>query len=84
MSHRPHIYISKRVPCDGGVSPNAFFPQVTVEIRVFYPTHQLFLANSVLQDAYEDAMTEMGNRIINYRTAMEEWRDAHPEEQHDE
>lgn len=39
MAHRPNVYVSKIIPCDGGESPNRYVPHITVEIRVFAPPH---------------------------------------------
>jgi hypothetical protein len=37
MSARPSIYVSRKRPAPGGKSPNAHFPQLTTEIRIFAP-----------------------------------------------
>ena len=37
MSARKSAYVIKDVGCDGGVSPNAYVPRITVEIRVYFP-----------------------------------------------
>lgn len=63
MSARPGFTVSKVVPCDGGVSPNAYVGQVTVEIRVHYPPKQVLLAGDTMADAVEEAVTEMVRRI---------------------
>lgn len=39
MAHRPNVYVSKIIPCDGGEPPNRYVPHITVEIRVFAPPH---------------------------------------------
>lgn len=63
MGHRPGFLISRRVPCDGGESPNAYFPQVTVEVRVYYPARQMELAAEVLAEAVEEATAKLAARI---------------------
>jgi hypothetical protein len=37
MSHRHNAYVSITEPAYGGVSPNAYVPQITVEVRAFWP-----------------------------------------------
>lgn len=39
MVHRHNVYVSVRVPVDGGQSPNSYAPQITVEIRAFWPPY---------------------------------------------
>lgn len=55
MAHRPNVYVSKIIPCDGGVSPNRYVSHITVEIRVFAPP--LTPAQDVSNALY-DAFTE--------------------------
>lgn len=63
MAQRPGFLVSMVVPCDGGESPNAFVPQVTVEIRVHAPARQMRLAAEVLANAMAEATLEMGRRL---------------------
>lgn len=37
MSARKGIYAITDVPCDGGVSPNAYVPKITSEVRLHFP-----------------------------------------------
>lgn len=37
MSRRMSAHVIKRIPCDGGDSPLNFFPQITVEMKAFWP-----------------------------------------------
>lgn len=37
MGHRPHVYVIRREWAPGGESPNAHVPEITVEVRVFWP-----------------------------------------------
>jgi hypothetical protein len=52
------VYVIKDQPCDGGVSPNAYKAQITVEMRVFFPPNTVG-EDEVLNaayDAYGDAL----------------------------
>ena len=73
MSARPHVYVSRRKGVDGGKSPNQYFPQVTAEIRVFYPTYQLEVALEELDKAYDDAREQLMERLFQQQTVV---RDA--------
>lgn len=61
MSSRKSAYVIKDEPCDGGVSPNAYKPAITVEVRVFYPpntvSHREVL--SVLSQAMADTQEQL-------------------------
>jgi hypothetical protein len=37
MSKRPGITVSASMEADGGVSPNAYAPWISAEVRVFWP-----------------------------------------------
>lgn len=37
MSGRPGILVSTKTPADGGESPNRYAPEITVEVRVYWP-----------------------------------------------
>jgi hypothetical protein len=39
MGHRRNAYVSLTREVHGGVSPNAYVPRITVEVRVFWPPH---------------------------------------------
>lgn len=39
MVHRHNAYVSIRVPVYGGKSPNAYVPEITVEVRAFWPPY---------------------------------------------
>ncbi|WP_167668199.1 hypothetical protein [Mycobacteroides salmoniphilum] len=45
----------------GGVSPNAYIPRVTVDLRVFYPPNResYLLAISELANAYDEARGQL-------------------------
>lgn len=62
MAQRPGFLVSKVVGVDGGVSPNAYVPAVTVEIRVHYPPLQIGRVEQILADAYAEAMDELSRR----------------------
>lgn len=38
MSHRPHVYILRKVAAESPPSPNLQIPWVTVEIRIYAPS----------------------------------------------
>lgn len=65
MSARASAYVIKDVPCDGGESPNAFVPRITVEVRVHYPpntvSHQQ--VQEALDEAYDDASQTLKKRV---------------------
>lgn len=64
MSARASAYVIKDQPCDGGVSPNAYVPKITVEIRVHYPpntvTHREVLG--VLSQAVQETEDKLSER----------------------
>lgn len=37
MTSRPGIVATVRQPADGGQSPNRYVPEITAELRVFWP-----------------------------------------------
>lgn len=37
MSARPGVLVDVRRPADGGVSPNAYVPIISAEVRCFWP-----------------------------------------------
>lgn len=76
MSARPGFTITKRVSVDGGESPNAYVPQVTVEIRVHYPARQVHRAADVLGDAIAEARRELMQRQQQYDELMSSTDDA--------
>jgi hypothetical protein len=56
VSHRPHFYVRRVVPADPGKSPNAYVPQITVEIRAFWPDLEKHRVRAILDDAYAEAI----------------------------
>lgn len=62
MAHRPGFTVTKIRNVDGGESPNAYVPRVTVEIRVHYPRLQSLAAGEVLDEAIEEARHMMRTR----------------------
>jgi hypothetical protein len=62
VSRRRGRTTTRVVPTDGGVSPNAYNPNITVEIRVFAPPHcPSNEVVDVLNDAYREAVTDAFN-----------------------
>lgn len=60
MSQRPSVYVSLRVPCDGGESPNRFLPEITAEIRLFFPPAAMQPnVTNVLLDAIDNAFRDL-------------------------
>lgn len=61
MSARRTAYKIIRIPVDGGESPNAYIPQITVEIRAAWPPnlgHETTVGNA-LTEAYTEALNEI-------------------------
>lgn len=62
MSRRRGRTTTVVVPTDGGESPNAYNPHITVEIRVFAPPHApVPEVVDALNDAYREALTHAFN-----------------------
>lgn len=61
MSARPHAATVVRLPADGGVSPNAVVPQITVDLRVFW-THASDW--EAVQGAMSDALLDVVRQMI--------------------
>ena len=64
MAQRPGVNVSIQVKADGGVSPNAYVPWITAEIRCFWPPR-------ATEQEVEDAITAL------YHKALEEALDRH-------
>lgn len=57
MSKRPGLTVAVRNDADGGVSPNAYMPLITAEVRLFWPpraTREQILDS--LNEAVEEAL----------------------------
>lgn len=72
MTHRPHIYVCRRALVDGGESPNQYVPQVTSEIRVYWPTKQVERALEEFDLAVAEARAQLEEKVREYL----EWADA--------
>lgn len=61
MSARKAVYSIVDKGCDGGVSPNAYVPRITAEVRVHFPPYTVTQAEvtDALMDAYSDAMRQI-------------------------
>lgn len=61
VSSRPCVYVRRRERTFGGVSPNAFLPEVNVDLRVFFPPNResYLLAVTELDNAYDQAREEL-------------------------
>lgn len=57
MSQRPHIYTIVRTPAESAPSPNAQIPEITAEIRVYWPAGMAHekRAQQILELAFLDA-----------------------------
>lgn len=65
MSRRSSVIITHRIPTpNGGVSPNAYIPEITVDIRAFWPP---LVTDQELLIAFEEAVSRA-------RRAMKEKR----------
>lgn len=63
MSHRVSTYVTAKRKANGGVSPNAFVPWASGEIRLFWPP--LATEDQVLDllfDLYQQAVTDVKNK----------------------
>jgi hypothetical protein len=56
VGHRPHIYVIRREPADPGVSPNQYLPQITVEVRAYWPARERHRVRAILDQAYAEAV----------------------------
>lgn len=63
MSQRASVYVVRRIPTDGGESPNRFVPQITIEIRVFFPPHT---SPATVADQFLTVAAETMNEIRGY------------------
>jgi hypothetical protein len=59
VSERPHVYVVHRIPADPGRSPNAYVPQITVEIRAYWPAREVGRVPAILADAYDEAVDKL-------------------------
>lgn len=61
MSARQSVYRCIRIPVNGGESPNAFVPQITVEVKAFWPPglgHESKVGDALTR-AYTEALYEV-------------------------
>ena len=59
MSARPGINVSVKHKANGGVSPNAYIPFITAEVRCFWPPLATEAeVEAALGEAFESAITE--------------------------
>lgn len=63
MSRRASVHVTRQIDTDGGESPNAFVPLITIDIRVHFPPHTppMKVANLFLNTAAETV-----NQIRDY------------------
>jgi hypothetical protein len=59
MGHRPHVYVIRREPADPGVSPNQYVPQITVEVRAYWPARERHRVRAILDEAYAEAVAAL-------------------------
>lgn len=64
MSARKSVYAITDQACDGGVSPNAYVPKITAEIRVHYPP------NTVTKD---EVMAVLTTSLVKATIQVEEF-----------
>lgn len=70
MSRREAVYVSKRVSCDGGKEPNAFYPAITVEVRIFFPP---LVSQGQLSGVVDDAIGEAIEKLNRWRQENAQW-----------
>lgn len=64
MGRRQSVYVVRKIPTDGGESPNRTVPQVTVEIRVHYPPETpLSKVSDILHTAAHAAEDQMFENV---------------------
>lgn len=67
MSARPGVLVTVREAADGGVSPNAYVPMVSVEVRAFWPPKSE-------PEAVEEAIQRAADQAIDeHRRKRAEW-----------
>jgi hypothetical protein len=72
MSRRKGRITMVRKPADGGVEPNRYLPETSVEIRVFAPPKTpLWQVADTITEAYYQALAEASEDYA--RTAKEGW-----------
>ncbi len=64
MSKRQSIYAITDLGCDGGVSPNAFVPRITAELRVHYPPNTV---------SKEEVQAAVATTLAKVRIQIEEY-----------
>ena len=68
MSARKSAYRCLRIPVHGGASPNAYVPQITVEVKVFWPPglrHEVRAADTLTRaytETFNEIMSDYGSR----------------------
>lgn len=62
VTQRPCVYVLRDEPADGGVSPNAYKPVATVEIRVFWPPRDPAAAHRAFEAAVAEARARLDER----------------------
>jgi hypothetical protein len=65
VSARKSAYAIVDHPCDGGVSPNAYRPAITAEVRVFYPPNTVTKEQvmAAFQEAVETASAKIEEHL---------------------
>jgi len=64
MAARKGLLAQVFQPCDGGVSPNAFVPAITVDVRVHFPPFTA--TEDEVRSAMTEAVAQMHQRIKDY------------------
>lgn len=61
MGQRRGVYVRRFANVDGGRSPNAYVPMITVELRAFFPPHLGHEEETarLLTEAYDEAMAHL-------------------------
>ena len=70
MSARKSVYAITDVPCDGGVSPNAYVARITAEVRAHFPPNTV--TRSEAQAALDDAYLKASDQIAAHFAQKED------------
>lgn len=73
MSRRPGFVVDHRVPADGGVSPNAYVAQVSVQVRCNWPPGATEL------QVIEALGAAMGKAMAELKNDRDRWQAGEPE-----
>ena len=77
MSQRPGFVVDHQVPADGGVSPNAYVPVISVQVRCNWPPRATY------EQVIEALGAAMGKAMAELANGRERWRRDEPTHRYD-